>query len=75
MPNGLLEVMVKTVIPSLVVLVKKYDPRTHFHFLFASGDGYVTSLQSTLFPDFKKCKEQAKNFDEMDTLLLNLDRS
>jgi hypothetical protein len=75
LPPGLLDVMVKNVIPSLLGLVKAYNPKTHFHFIFATGCGYVTSLQTSLFPDFDKCKKQASKFDDMDVVVLNLDRS
>lgn len=71
----MIDVLVKTVIPSNIGLIKTYDPKKNFHFLFASGDGYVTSMQTSLFPDFEKCKKTASSFDEMDIVLLNLDRS
>ena len=74
LPTQTIEVITKNVIPSLVHLITNYDPKTHFQLIFATGCGYITSLQLSLFPDYEDCLIHKEGYDSMDVVLLNLDR-
>lgn len=57
-------------------LVKQYKPRAEFLVVFYStACGSLVCQKAQLFPEYKICREQTKQFERPDdALVINLDR-
>jgi hypothetical protein len=73
--QSVIDLINKEIKPGMLTLLDTYAPMKNFVVLFHTSSGYAVSMQFSLYPDYKTCKQQASNYDSMDQMLINLDRN